>query len=253
MITLRNLHKRFGQQIVIEDVSLEVQRGETVVLLGPSGSGKTTLLRCINGLEQFDGGEIEVDGILVRSDMPQRERLARFRAIRQKCGYVFQQFNLFPHKTVLQNLMLAPRVVKGLDEEAARQIAGDLLELVGLSEKAGERPHRLSGGEQQRVAIARALAMHPDYLLYDEPTSSLDAARAREIWAMMRQLADAGQTQLIVTHQEELTRSIPCRVVRMSHGRVEEEVPSVGCEVLPVGVSDAPDVEASAVRRGSRF
>ena len=253
MITLRNLHKRFGQQTVIEDVSLEVQRGETVVLLGPSGSGKTTLLRCINGLEHFDGGEIEVDGIVVRADMPPHARLGRFRAIRQKCGYVFQQFNLFPHKTVLQNLMLAPRVVKGMDEDAARQIAGDLLELVGLSDKAGERPHRLSGGEQQRVAIARALAMHPDYLLYDEPTSSLDSARAREIWAMMRQLADAGQTQLIVTHQEELTQSIPCRVVRMSRGRVEEEVPAGGCEVLPLAVNEAPVVEPSVARRGGRY
>jgi ABC-type polar amino acid transport system ATPase subunit len=253
MITLRSLHKQFGSQIIIEDVSLEVQRGETVVLLGPSGSGKTTLLRCINGLEHFDSGEVEVDGVVVRAGMTARERLSALRAIRQKCGYVFQQFNLFPHKTVLQNLMLAPCVVKGMPEEAARQIASDLLELVGLSEKASERPHRLSGGEQQRVAIARALAMHPEYLLYDEPTSSLDAARAREIWTMMRQLADAGQTQLIVTHQEELTRAIPCRVLRMNRGRLEEETAAVGCEVLPVGVVHHPEMETPAAGRIRRF
>ena len=220
MISIRNLCKALGGRPVLDGATLEIPKGETVVVLGPSGSGKTTLLRCIVGLERADSGEIEVDGICLRADDPPATRAARLRAVRAHCGMVFQQFHLFPHLDVLRNLTLAPMRVKGISAEDARRDALELLEGVGLRDFASTRITKLSGGEQQRVAIARALAMEPEYLLYDEPTSSLDRERAREVWKLMEKLAGDGQTQVVVTHQEELTRAIPCRVVNMRDGRV---------------------------------
>jgi cystine transport system ATP-binding protein len=225
MITVRNLHKRFGRTPVFERVSFDVERGETLVVFGPSGSGKTTLLRCLIGLESFDSGSIGIDGVSVEPATPARERTDRFLRIRQACGFVFQQYQLFPHLSVLDNLMVGPIHAKGMDRDEARRLSLDLLRQVGLAEKADARPHRLSGGEQQRVAIARAQAMQPACILYDEPTSSLDTQRAREIWGIMRRLAQTGQTQVVVTHQEELTRAMPCRVVRMNDGRLESAGP----------------------------
>ncbi|MCX7964322.1 MAG: amino acid ABC transporter ATP-binding protein [Candidatus Sumerlaea chitinivorans] len=220
MISVQKLTKKFGDHLVLDEVSLEVNRGETVVLLGPSGSGKTTLLRCIAGLEPFDDGQIEVDGIEVRPGMTPSELAHRFHEIRLRCGFLFQQLHLFPHLTVLENLTLAPIHVKKLPPSEAAELAEHLLEKLGLHGKARMHPNKLSGGEQQRVAIARALAMEPNYLLYDEPTSSLDPDRARDIWQIMSQLAAQGQAQLVVTHQRELTQAIPCRVVRIEHGRL---------------------------------
>lgn len=215
MISVRNLSKRFGDHTVLHDVSFDVERGETVAVLGASGSGKTTLLRCLVGLEWGDSGEVEVDGVRLDFARSQKSQINNLHQVRKRCGLVFQQFHLFPHKTVLQNLALAPRHVLQAKPAEAEARALALLRQVGLEAKANERPARLSGGEQQRVAIARALAMQPAYLLYDEPTSSLDRTRAREIWSIMRDLASSGQTQVIVTHQEELTQEIPCRILRL--------------------------------------
>jgi ABC-type polar amino acid transport system ATPase subunit len=220
MISVRSLSKYFGNHVVLDGVCLDVAQGETVALLGSSGSGKTTLLRCLNGLERPDSGEFEVNGILVTDSDTARARIAKMREIRLRCGFVFQQFNLFPHRTVLDNITLAPIHVRGLTREEACSRALGLLAQVGLSQAAHKRPSKLSGGEQQRVAIARAMAMRPDVLLYDEPTSSLDAERAHEIWEIMRQLAAVGQTQLVVTHQEELATSVADRVVRLRNGHV---------------------------------
>ncbi len=220
MISVRNISKSFAGHMILNGVSLEVGRGETVVLLGPSGSGKSTLLRCIVGFETIDTGQIEVDGIVVDHTMARKERERRFHEIRLRCGILFQQFHLFPHLTVLQNLTLAPIHVRQMSPEEARTEAMALLEKLGLASKAHMRPGKLSGGEQQRVAIARALAMKPDYLLYDEPTSSLDRERAFEIWQLMGNLAKEGQAQLVVTHQYELAEALPCRVVRISEGKI---------------------------------
>lgn len=222
MISVRNITKAFGNHRVLDGVSLEVARGETVVLLGPSGSGKSTLLRCIIGLERIDSGEIEVDGIVLTPTLTAKEFDMRSHEIRLRCGLLFQQFHLFPHLTVLENLTLAPVLVRKMPRHEAEQMALSLLEKLGLQGKTHMRPGKLSGGEQQRVAIARALAMKPDYLLYDEPTSSLDLERAREIWALMSALAREGQAQLVVTHQYELAREVPCRVVRIAEGHIVE-------------------------------
>lgn len=219
MISVRNLSKRFATHRVLDRVSLDVARGETVVLLGPSGSGKSTLLRCIVGLEHAEDGEIEVDGIVVTADLNPAEREHRFHEIRLRCGLLFQQFHLFPHLTVLENLTLAPVHVRRSPLFQARGRAMELLARLGVAEKAHLRPGQLSGGEQQRVAIARALAMEPAYLLYDEPTSSLDRERAQEIWQLMADLAREGQAQLVVTHQSELAHAIPCRIVHIAEGR----------------------------------
>jgi ABC-type polar amino acid transport system ATPase subunit len=223
MIRVRNLSKIFGQNKVLDGVNLTVEQGETVALLGPSGSGKTTLLRCLNGLERFTSGEVEVDNILLYppgEDPQEQEKLAK---IRLCCGFVFQQYHLFPHMSVLANVALAPIHVQGLPKAKAEGIALELLDRVGLGAKATSKPARLSGGEQQRVAIARALALQPKYLLYDEPTSALDPDRARDMWELMGRLAQDGQTQVIVTHQTELTTHIPCRVVRMKAGQILED------------------------------
>lgn len=221
MITVLNLCKRFGAHTVLDDVSLEIRKGETVALLGPSGSGKTTLLRCLNGLERFESGTIEVEGISVGPANGASPDPRKLRAIRMRCGFIFQHFNLFPHLDAMRNITLAPIKVRGLSQAQADAEAMELLDQMGLKSKAHNRPGKLSGGEQQRVAIARALAMKPDYLLYDEPTSALDGPRAREIWAIMKALAAQGQTQVIVTHQEELAREVATRVIRIRDGRIE--------------------------------
>jgi ABC-type polar amino acid transport system ATPase subunit len=221
MITVLNLCKRFGAHTVLDDVTLEIRKGETVALLGPSGSGKTTLLRCLNGLERFESGTIEVEGISVGPANGAVQDPQKLRAIRMRCGFIFQHFNLFPHLDALRNITLAPIKVRGLSQAQAEVEAMELLDQMGLNSKAHNRPGKLSGGEQQRVAIARALAMKPDYLLYDEPTSALDGPRAREIWAIMKNLAAHGQTQVIVTHQEELAREVATRVIRIRDGKIE--------------------------------
>lgn len=220
MITISNLSKSFGDKAALQGVSLTVERGETVVLLGHSGSGKSTLLRCLVGLTRFDGGEISVDGISLAAGIAGESRRRALADIRRRCGLVFQQYHLFPHLTVLQNLALAPLNVQGVTRDVANERAAKLLEALGLADKGSARPHTLSGGEQQRVAVARALALEPDYLLYDEPTSALDPQRAREMWALMAKLAREGQTQVVVTHQEQITEALPCRVIRMEAGRV---------------------------------
>jgi len=220
MITISNLSKSFDEKQALQGVSLTVERGETVVLLGHSGSGKSTLLRCLVGLTRFDDGEISVDGISLVAKMASEPRRRALADIRRRCGLVFQQYHLFPHLTVSQNLALAPLNVQGVARDVANERAARLLDTLGLADKGGARPHTLSGGEQQRVAVARALALEPEYLLYDEPTSALDPQRAREMWALMAKLAKEGQTQVIVTHQEQITGALPCRVIRMEAGRV---------------------------------
>ncbi|MDR3670873.1 MAG: amino acid ABC transporter ATP-binding protein [Holophaga sp.] len=219
MIKIKDIHKRFGANEVLKGVSLEVAEGQVVVILGPSGSGKSTLLRCINGLESLDGGSVEVSGIPLKG----RANLHR---IRQKTGMVFQQFNLFPHKTVLENITLASTHVKKLAPQEARTQAMALLEKVGLPEKAGEYPSKLSGGQQQRVAIARALAMTPEVMLFDEPTSALDPELISEVLDVMKALAADGMTMVIVTHEMGFAREVADKVVFMDNGLIIDEAPT---------------------------
>ncbi len=219
MIKIKDIHKKFGTNEVLKGVSLEVDEGQVVVILGPSGSGKSTLLRCINGLETLDGGSIEVGGI------PLKGR-ANLHQIRQKTGMVFQQFNLFPHKTVLENITLASIHVKKLPVQEARQQAMALLEKVGLPEKADEYPSKLSGGQQQRVAIARALAMNPEVMLFDEPTSALDPELISEVLDVMKALAGDGMTMVIVTHEMGFAREVADKVVFMDNGLIIDEAPT---------------------------
>jgi len=219
VIKIKDIHKTFGANEVLKGVSLEVAEGQVVVILGPSGSGKSTLLRCINGLETLDGGSVEVGGIPLKG----RANLHR---IRQKTGMVFQQFNLFPHKTVLENITLASTHVKKLPAPEARSQAMALLEKVGLPEKAGEYPSKLSGGQQQRVAIARALAMNPEVMLFDEPTSALDPELISEVLDVMKALAGDGMTMVIVTHEMGFAREVADKVVFMDNGLIIDEAPT---------------------------
>ena len=217
MITFKNVHKHFGPLHVLNDVSFRVEPGEVVVICGPSGSGKSTLLRCINRLEGIDGGEITVDGIRVDDATPD---IAKVRA---EIGMVFQQFNLYPHLRVIDNLILAPMKVRGLSKEKASGIARGLLAKVGISEKETAYPSQLSGGQQQRVAIARALAMQPKIMLFDEPTSALDPEMIREVLEVMVALAKEGMTMVVVTHEMGFARRVAHRVVFMDHGRIVED------------------------------
>jgi ABC-type polar amino acid transport system ATPase subunit len=219
VIKLKDIHKWFGANEVLKGVSLEVAEGQVVVILGPSGSGKSTLLRCINGLESLDGGSVEVGGIALKGR-------ASLHQIRQKTGMVFQQFNLFPHKTVLENITLAATHVKKLPVAQARTEAMALLEKVGLPEKAGEYPSKLSGGQQQRVAIARALAMNPEVMLFDEPTSALDPELISEVLDVMKALAGDGMTMVIVTHEMGFAREVADKVVFMDNGLIIDEAPT---------------------------
>ena len=213
MITLKNLHKSFGDITVLNGIDLEVAEKEVVVIIGPSGSGKSTLLRCINHLEQPTEGTVEVDGILLDSE-------ANINAVRAEVGMVFQRFNLFPHMTVLDNITLAPMKVRGVSKEEAEKTANELLTRVGLGDRGGAYPSQLSGGQQQRVAIARALAMHPKVMLFDEPTSALDPEMVKEVLNVMKKLAEEGMTMVVVTHEMGFAREVGDRVLFVDDGRI---------------------------------
>jgi ABC-type polar amino acid transport system ATPase subunit len=217
MIEFRNVEKSFGELHVLSDVNLRVEAGEVVVVCGPSGSGKSTLLRCINRLEAIDAGEIVVNG--VRVDRNTRD----VAALRAEIGMVFQRFNLYPHLRVLENLTLAPMRVRGLAREQAEAIGRELLDKVGIPEKAASYPAQLSGGQQQRVAIARALAMKPKIMLFDEPTSALDPEMIQEVLEVMMALAREGMTMVVVTHEMGFARRVADRVVFMDAGRIVEQ------------------------------
>ncbi len=227
MLEISGISKRFGAVEVLRDVSLSVAPGEVVVVIGPSGSGKTTLLRCINLLEDYERGTITVDGepIGYRREGKDRVRMSGrdIAAARAKVGMVFQSFNLFPHMSVLQNIVAAPVRVKGVPRARAEARARELLAMVGLSDKAGEYPVRLSGGQQQRVAIARALAMDPKIMLFDEVTSALDPELVGEVLAAMQQLAQGGMTMVVVTHEMSFARDIADRILFIDDGVIVEE------------------------------
>ena len=227
IVSVRNLGKRFGQHQVLKDVSLEVASGEVVVIFGRSGSGKSTLLRCINLLEEPTSGSVEVDGIEFRpGPLTSRLKRATVREIRLKTGMVFQDFNLFPHLSVIQNVVEAPITVKKMPREEAEELGMRFLEKVGVADKKDEHPIRLSGGQKQRVAIARALTMQPKILLFDEPTSALDPELIGEVLAVMKDLAhEAGVTMLVVTHEMGFAREVAHRMVFMHEGRLIEEGP----------------------------
>jgi ABC-type polar amino acid transport system ATPase subunit len=227
IVSVRNLGKRFGQHQVLKDVSLEVASGEVVVIFGRSGSGKSTLLRCINLLEEPTSGSVEVDGIEYKpGPLASRLKRATVREIRLKTGMVFQDFNLFPHLSVIQNVVEAPITVKKMPKEEAEELSMHFLEKVGVADKRDEHPIRLSGGQKQRVAIARALAMQPKTLLFDEPTSALDPELIVEVLAVMKDLAhESGVTMLVVTHEMGFAREVAHRMVFMHEGRLIEEGP----------------------------
>ncbi|HEX9019184.1 MAG TPA: amino acid ABC transporter ATP-binding protein [Anaerolineaceae bacterium] len=216
IIQIENVSKHFGRVEALKGVSLNVNKGEVVVIIGPSGSGKSTLLRCINRLEEFDGGKIVVDGITLDS-------AENINAVRTEVGMVFQQFNLFPHLSVLDNILLAQKVVRKRGNAEAEARAQALLNKVGIPEKAGAFPHQLSGGQQQRVAIARALAMDPKIMLFDEPTSALDPEMIQEVLDVMLSLAREGMTMVVVSHEMGFTRAAANRAIFMDGGLIVEE------------------------------
>jgi len=227
MIRLKNIHKSFNNLEVLKGISLEVAQGEVVAIIGPSGSGKSTLLRCLNRLETIDQGTIEIEDEILATTGPdgrcQYVREDKAREICYKMGMVFQQFNLFPHMTVIDNIVEAPMVVKGIKKEVIIPVAEELLRKVGLFEKKDSYPSRLSGGQQQRVAIARALAMEPGIMLFDEPTSALDPELTGEVLKAMRQLAQEHMTMLVVTHEMAFAREVAGRVIFMDYGEIVEE------------------------------
>jgi ABC-type polar amino acid transport system ATPase subunit len=225
IIRVRGLHKYFGALHVIKGVDLDVAAGEVVVVIGPSGGGKSTFLRCINFLEEPSAGSIEVDNVVIKAREPAREQRRHIREIRQKAGMVFQQFNLFPHMTALQNIIEAPVTVKGLSKNEATAKAEELLSWVGLSEKRDEFPSRLSGGQQQRVAIARALCMEPKIMLFDEPTSALDPELIGEVVEVMERLANEGMTMVVVSHELHFAQAVSDRVILMADGVWAEIAP----------------------------
>ena len=219
IVSAEQVTKDFGSLRVLDSITLRVLRGERVVIIGPSGSGKSTFLRCINGLEMVTSGRVVVDGIVVGDPGVPLSR------VRSAVGMVFQLFNLFPHKTVLQNIMLGPVKVLRLSAQEARERAQRLLDRVGLADKANEYPGRLSGGQQQRVAIARALAMSPKVMLFDEPTSALDPELVGEVLEVMRQLAEEGMTMIVVSHEMAFAADVADRVIVMDKGMIIEEGP----------------------------
>ncbi|HEY3229715.1 MAG TPA: amino acid ABC transporter ATP-binding protein [Roseiflexaceae bacterium] len=233
IVRIQNLHKRFGPLEVLKGIDLEVAPREVVCLIGRSGSGKSTLLRCINFLEEPTEGVIGVAGITVPAGERTREHRKHIIELREQTGMVFQSFNLFPHKTVLENLIEAPIIVKGMQREAVIPIAEELLVKVGLSEKRDVYPSRLSGGQQQRVAIARALTMQPQVMLFDEPTSALDPELIGEVLEVMRNLAKDGMTMIVVTHEMGFAREVADRVIFMDGGVFVEEGPPSQCLVNP--------------------
>ncbi len=222
IVDMKGVNKHFGSLHVLKDINLSVTPGEVVVIIGASGSGKSTLIRCVNGLEPFQGGEILVDGHTLAASRPNRSEL---QAIRKEVGMVFQQFNLFPHRTVLKNVTLAPVKVRGQGGGDAEANALRLLERVGIADQAGKYPTQLSGGQQQRVAIARALAMDPRLMLFDEPTSALDPEMIGEVLDVMRELAQDGMTMMVVTHEMAFAREVADRVIYIHQGQIVEEGP----------------------------
>ena len=217
MISVKDLHKSFGGVTVLDGISTQVERGDVVCIIGPSGSGKSTFLRCLNRLETPDSGQILLDGVDLtdpRTDLDQQ---------RMKMGMVFQQFNLFPHMTVLKNLTMAPMLLKKESQQTAEQRAMTLLDRVGLADRAGEYPARLSGGQKQRIAIVRALCMEPEVLLFDEPTSALDPEMVGEVLNVMQALAQEGMTMLVVTHEMAFARDVSSQVVFMHQGVICEQ------------------------------
>ncbi|WP_405010109.1 amino acid ABC transporter ATP-binding protein [Kitasatospora sp. NBC_01539] len=243
MIEAVGVRKAFGALTVLDGVSLSVPESTVTCVIGPSGSGKSTLLRCVNRLERIDAGRIVVDGELVghewrRGRLYERSRRAVARQ-RTRTGMVFQNFRLFPHMSVLDNVTEAPRALLGVKRAAAEERAGELLARVGLTGKEASRPHQLSGGEQQRAAIARALAMEPRAMLFDEPTSALDPELTGDVLQAIRELADGGMTMIVVTHEMRFAREIADQVVFMDNGRVVETGP-------PAEVFDAPRNERTA-------
>ncbi len=226
-VNMERIEKRFNNQTVLRDVSLKMNRGEIVSIIGPSGSGKSTFLRCLGQLETIDGGSITVDGtVLASTDTNGNVNYASQETqhdLLLRMGMVFQSFNLFPHMTVLHNIMIAPRMVKGMKDDEILPIAERLLNKVGLWEKRDMYPSRLSGGQQQRVAIARALAMNPEIMLFDEPTSALDPELTGEVLKTIKQLADDHMTMIIVTHEMNFAREVSDRVIFMADGVIQEE------------------------------
>ena len=218
MIETVNVTKSFGDLLVFKDLNVTVKKGEVLVIIGPSGSGKSTFLRCLNHLETIDSGKIIVEG-----DELDPNNKSHLRELTTRMGMVFQNFNLFPHKTVLQNVMEAPIIVKKEDKEVVRQRAEKLLDKVGLGDKKDYYPSKLSGGQKQRVAIARALAMNPDIMLFDEPTSALDPELVGEVLNVMKDLAEEGMTMVVVTHEMGFAKEVADRVIFMDGGKIVEE------------------------------
>ncbi|MEW6262310.1 MAG: amino acid ABC transporter ATP-binding protein [Thermodesulfobacteriota bacterium] len=221
MIVFRDVHKHFGNLHVLKGINIHVRPGEVVVVCGPSGSGKSTFIRCINNLEPFQQGEVIVDGIKLPGTKMEN------RALRAEIGFVFQSFNLYPHKTVLQNITLAPRLVRKMKSGEAEAEARKLLERVRIPDKASAKPAELSGGQQQRAAIARALAMRPKIMLFDEPTSALDPEMIKEVLEIMKELARDGMTMVVVTHEMGFAREAAHRIIFMDEGLFIEEAPPV--------------------------
>ncbi|QZX99736.1 amino acid ABC transporter ATP-binding protein [Halobaculum rubrum] len=235
LLEFDGVNKYFGETHVLKDIDLSVDEQEVAVVIGPSGSGKSTLLRCTNRLEEIQSGEIRLDGV------PLTDPDADINQLRQRIGMVFQSFNLFPHKTALENVALAPKRVKNVPEEKANENARDLLERVGLGAQTDSYPSELSGGQQQRVAIARALAMDPDVMLFDEVTSALDPELVGEVLEVMRDLAEEGMTMMVVTHEMGFAREVADTVTLMADGRIVERTP-------PEQFFDQPTTE-----RGQQF
>jgi len=217
IIKVSNLNKYFGSNHVLRDINFQVKFGEVVSIIGASGSGKSTLLRCLNGLEPIQSGEIVVDGVKINGEKVDLSR------IRQSIGMIFQSFNLFPHMSVLDNVILAPHRVKKIPRREAEEIALELLGKVGLAEKAHSYPYQLSGGQKQRVAIARALAMNPKVMMFDEPTSALDPETVNDVLDVMKELAKEGMTMIVVTHEMGFAREVSQRVMHIDEGRILEE------------------------------
>ena len=216
MIKITNLQKSFGNLHVLKGVNLTITEQEVLVIIGPSGCGKSTLLRCMNFLEEPTGGTVAIDGVVLKND-------ASINDVRKEVGMVFQRFNLFPHMTVMENLMLAPMKVRGVDKAEAEATAKIYLEKVGMADKANNYPEQLSGGQQQRVAIARALCMKPKVMLFDEPTSALDPEMINEVLDVMKALANEGMTMVVVTHEMGFAREVGDRVIFLSEGNILEE------------------------------
>lgn len=217
ILEIRNIKKTFGEHVVLNDISFDIRQGEVVVILGPSGCGKSTLLRCINGLEEIEEGEILFRGSVISG------KIRKHHEIRQKIGMVFQNYELFPHMTILKNITLAPQKVQGRSRQEAKKEAETLLKRIGLLDKKNAYPRQLSGGQRQRTAIVRALCMHPEIMLFDEVTASLDPEMVYEVLDVMMEMAKVGRTMVIVTHEMQFARAAADRIIFMDQGRILEE------------------------------